>query len=65
MLCNVVELPFRKKEATMSAGLPVTYLARHGESALSLSGQHAELTDLPLDALCSHRMLGKVSALAQ
>jgi probable phosphoglycerate mutase len=32
----------------MSDALPVTYLARHGETAWSLSGQHTGLTDLPL-----------------
>ena len=32
----------------MSDGLPVLYLARHGETAWSLSGQHTSLTDLPL-----------------
>src|SRR5713226_1338612 len=32
----------------MSEGLPVVYLARHGETAWSLSGQHTGLTDLPL-----------------
>ena len=32
----------------MSNVLPVTYLARHGETAWSLSGQHTGLTDLPL-----------------
>jgi len=32
----------------MSAKLPVVYLARHGETAWSLTGQHTGLTDLPL-----------------
>jgi len=32
----------------MSSPLPVIYLARHGETKWSLSGQHTGLTDLPL-----------------
>jgi broad specificity phosphatase PhoE len=32
----------------MNATLPVIYLARHGETAWSLSGQHTGLTDLPM-----------------
>ena len=32
----------------MSKELPVIYLARHGETAWSLTGQHTGLTDLPL-----------------
>jgi broad specificity phosphatase PhoE len=32
----------------MNAALPSAYLARHGETAWSLSGQHTGLTDLPL-----------------
>src|SRR5450759_1112676 len=32
----------------MSETLPVVYLARHGETAWSLTGQHTGLTDLPL-----------------
>jgi probable phosphoglycerate mutase len=32
----------------MSVCLPIIYLARHGETAWSLTGQHTGLTDLPL-----------------
>ena len=32
----------------MSEPLPTVYLARHGETAWSLSGQHTGRTDLPL-----------------
>jgi probable phosphoglycerate mutase len=32
----------------MSSTLPTVYLARHGETAWSLSGQHTGLTDIPL-----------------
>src|SRR5213596_40928 len=32
----------------MNETLPVVYLARHGETAWSLSGQHTGLTDIPL-----------------
>jgi broad specificity phosphatase PhoE len=32
----------------MSTELPIIYLARHGETAWSLTGQHTGLTDLPL-----------------
>jgi broad specificity phosphatase PhoE len=31
----------------MSETLPAIYLARHGETAWSLTGQHTGLTDLP------------------
>ena len=34
----------------MSDALPAIYLARHGETAWSLSGQHTGMTDLPLTA---------------
>lgn len=32
----------------MNTNLPIVYLARHGETAWSLTGQHTGLTDLPL-----------------
>jgi probable phosphoglycerate mutase len=32
----------------MSSSLPTVYVARHGETAWSLSGQHTGLTDIPL-----------------
>ncbi len=34
----------------MSSTLPIIYLARHGETEWSLSGQHTGMTDLPLTA---------------
>jgi len=34
----------------MSGALPVVYLARHGETAWTVSGQHTGRTDLPLTA---------------
>jgi broad specificity phosphatase PhoE len=35
-------------DLAMSATLPVVYLARHGETAWTISHQHTGLTDLPL-----------------
>ncbi len=45
----------------MSEVLPVLYVARHGETAWSLSGQHTGLTDLPLTPNGEHnaRRLGE------
>jgi probable phosphoglycerate mutase len=43
------------------SGLPAVYLARHGETAWTLSGQHTGLTDLPLTERgeCNARNLGE------
>ena len=45
----------------MSELLPTVYLARHGETAWSISGQHTGLTDLPLTERgeANARRLGK------
>jgi broad specificity phosphatase PhoE len=44
----------------VSTALPIVYLARHGETAWTLSGQHTGLTDLPLTPNGEHnaRRLG-------
>jgi broad specificity phosphatase PhoE len=38
----------RKEGVSMSDSLPIVYLARHGETAWSMTGQHTGLTDLSL-----------------
>ncbi|HWC18294.1 MAG TPA: histidine phosphatase family protein [Terriglobales bacterium] len=45
----------------MSEALPVVYLARHGETVWTVSGQHTGLTDLPLTSRGEHnaRQLGQ------
>jgi broad specificity phosphatase PhoE len=37
-------------DPTVTDALPVVYLARHGETAWTISGQHTGVTDLPLTA---------------
>jgi broad specificity phosphatase PhoE len=37
-----------ERENAMSTGLPVAYLARHGDTAWTVSGQHTGRIDLPL-----------------
>jgi len=37
-----------RADAAMNNELPIVYLARHGETAWSLTGRHTGLTDLPL-----------------
>jgi len=48
----------------MSAGLPVVYTVRHGETAWSLSGQHTGLTDLPLTEAGERNARGLAARLA-
>src|ERR1700719_2219728 len=45
----------------MSGVLPVVYLARHGNTAWTATGQHAGLADLPLtsNGECNARRLGE------
>lgn len=45
----------------MSKELPIIYLARHGETAWTISGQHTGTTDLPLTERgeCNARRLGE------
>ena len=42
--------PFPVRETPQAKSLPRVYLARHGETAWSLSGQHTGRVDLPLTA---------------
>src|SRR5271169_1155294 len=58
MLLRTEQLKHKEK---LLKELPVIYLARHGETAWSLSGQHTGLTDLPLTRRgeCNARRLGE------
>src|SRR5271154_3135738 len=40
----------RREGHIMSASLPLVYLARHGETAWTISRQHTGRTDIPLTA---------------
>jgi broad specificity phosphatase PhoE len=42
----------------MNDALPIIYVARHGETAWSLTGQHTGLTDLPLTEHGEHNARG-------
>src|SRR5215813_12518104 len=46
---------FSLRSQIVSEALPVLYLARHGETAWTLSGQHTSLTDLPLTEAALHQ----------
>ena len=41
----------------MQASLPEVYLARHGETAWTLTGQHTGRTDIPLTARGEHNAM--------
>ena len=43
----------------MAETLPVVYLARHGETEWTVSGQHTGLTDLPLTELSWSRYVAR------
>jgi probable phosphoglycerate mutase len=50
--------PDLERDGLMGNELPVIWLARHGETAWSLSGRHTGLTDLPLTERGQRNALG-------
>jgi probable phosphoglycerate mutase len=49
-----------EKTGSVRVALPIVYLARHGETAWTISGQHTGLVDLPLtpNGACNARRMG-------
>ena len=45
---DLARQPLSRSAHEMSDALPMVYLARHGETAWTISGQHTGLVDLPL-----------------
>lgn len=45
---DLARQPVSRSAHKMSDALPIVYLARHGETAWTISGQHTGLVDLPL-----------------
>ena len=45
---DLARQPLNRIAHKMSDALPIVYLARHGETAWTISGQHTGLADLPL-----------------
>jgi broad specificity phosphatase PhoE len=50
MARNGKQSPVKPRDSTMSNELPTIYLARHGETAWTLSHQHTGRSDIPLTA---------------
>jgi probable phosphoglycerate mutase len=53
----------RDESTAMDNRLPIIYLARHGETAWTITGQHTGLTDLPLTAQGERNAVGLAGAL--
>ena len=50
---HVEQTDHSKEKDFMSEQFPVTYIARHGDTAWTVSGQHTGLIDLPLNEMAS------------